>query len=154
MFKIYEKERITNHLFSRYGIDKKYFEDYLFIYKHKALFVISNDKEEIIKKIINNRSVLNVGIELFSDSKQFVPCSLGFCIINAKDIKSNYVVLKRKDVVDYLSGKEIAVEKIFDKNILSKGYVVCIYNNDIIGTCYYDETKLIPNLAFINNKAK
>lgn len=154
MFKIYNKKRVINHLFSRYGISKEYFKDYLFFIKNKSVFIISKDKEDIINKIINNKSVVSLGLEIFSDIKHFVPCSLGFCVIEKGEVKQNYVFLKRGLVVDYLNGKKINVNDVSKKNILSKGQVICIYNNKIIGSCLFEKNMLVPNLAFINQKAK
>jgi hypothetical protein len=154
MFKIYDQKRIINYLFSRYGVSKDYFENYLFLYKNKSIFIISKDKKDAVKKIITNKSVVSLGIELFSDIKHFTPCSLGFCVINKNEIKQNYVVFKRQQVVDYLNGKNISINNISNKNILSNGYIICIYENKIIGTCTYENKILIPNLAFINTKAK
>ena len=154
MFKIYKKERVINHLFSRYDISKDYFDNYLFLIKNKSVFIICKEKNEIIQKLITNKSVINVGIEIFSDIVKFRPCSLGFCVFDKNEIKQNYVILKRSQVVDHLNGKEIDVDNVSNKNILSTGYVICIYNNKVVGSCLFENNKLIPNLAFVNQKAK
>ncbi len=152
MFKFLENKKIINHLVSRYGFSKEYLDQFLFLFKHKSVFVISKDKEEVIKKILN-KAVFNAGIEIFADKKHFVPSSLGFSAFCAKEIKYNFVVLNRDLVVDFLKGKPFSLEQVVNRNILSKGYIVCIYDNKIVGTCLYED-QLTPNIAFTNKKAK
>jgi hypothetical protein len=154
MFKIYEDKKTLNYLFSRYGINKDYFNNFLFICNNNKLFIITKDKQEIIQEILKKKDVVNIGVELFCDIKKMIPCSLGFCVIDANVVKQNYVVFNRQLVVDYLAGKKISINDVVKKNILSKGYVICLYNNNVVGTCYYEENLLTPNIAFENKRAK
>ena len=124
MYKIITEKnnRIINHIYSRYGISKEYLSKYLFLCNKTSMFVISKEKEEIIKKIIKTRKIklINIGIEIFSNMKEFVPSSLGFTFISAKEIKLNYVILNREQVVEYLKGNKIKIEDILEKKYYLK----------------------------------
>jgi len=150
------KNKLINYLDSRFGIDKYTLENYMFIIKGNSVSIIVSDKKEIIQKMINSNFVKNIGIEIFSNYKDYVPSSLGFGIFKKQEIKNNFVVLDRTQTNNYFKNKEINISEIKDKNLLSSGYVICIYNNQIIGTARYlkEESKIMPNLSFVNEKTK
>ncbi len=156
MYKIVDKkkERIVNHLKSRYGVSETFVDRYLFMFKAKSVFIVSKEKEAFVRKVMDNRSVVNIGIELFSNYKEFIPCSLGFCVIPYDEIKYNYVVINREYVVKYLRGEEMLLKDVIKHNVLSEGHVVCLYEKKVVGTCYCDKEKIRPNLAYVNKKAK
>jgi NOL1/NOP2/fmu family ribosome biogenesis protein len=150
------KTKIINYLNSRFGIDKSYLDNYMYIIKGNSVSVVISDRKEIIQKMINSNFVKNIGIEIFSNYKDYVPSSLGFGIFKNSQILNNFVNLDRTQANNYFKGKEINTNDIKTKNLLSSGYVVCIYNNQIIGTAKYikEETKILPNLSFVNEKIK
>jgi len=155
-----EQNRLLKHLESRFGISEKIFSKFIFLSQGNSSFLISNDKKAEIKKIIsqNAETIKSAGIELFSDNKRFIPCSLGFCTFDFKDIMQNFVVIERQQAKDYFEGTTIDVKKIIDnhKNLLSDGYIIAIYNETIIGTLLFEKKqgKLIPNIVYKNKNVK
>lgn len=152
------KIKLINYLNSRYGFNNLFFEDYLFIISGKSVSIIYKSKEtkKIIENQINQNFTISFGIEIFSDYKEYKPSSLGFCALPNKEIKQNFVELNREQANYYFLGKEITTEEIKNKNLLSSGYIICTFDNHIIGTANYDKAnqKIIPNLSFIHEKIK
>jgi hypothetical protein len=106
------KNKLINYLDSRFGIDRSTLENYLFIIKGNSVSIIVSDKKEIILKMINSNFVKNIGIEIFSNYKDYVPSSLGFGIFKKQEIKNNFVVLDRTQTNNYFKNKEINVSEI------------------------------------------
>jgi len=150
------KKKIINYLQSRFGINKNFFDNYVFTIKGTSISIINSDKEKDINKIINTNFIKNIGLEIFSNYKEYRPSSLGFSIFNSKQICQNFVELNRKQANDYFQNKEIKVDDIQKKNLLSSGFVVCIFDKYIIGTAEYIKSENIikSNLSFINKKIK
>lgn len=151
------QDKIRNYFLSRFGIEKIFFEKYLFYKKNKSLFIITKEKEEQINKIISKNQIRSMGIELFCNLKETIPSSIGIsAIFKADQIKTNYLMLDRKQAIDFFENKEININDILKKQVLSSGYVIAILNQKIIGTLYFDKEKKIckPNISFENNNIK
>ncbi|MFH0906520.1 MAG: hypothetical protein V1824_04245 [archaeon] len=149
------KDKLISHLFSRYGIDKQYFKDYEF-YKHEnSVYLLSKKYCKAVNINLKDKQLFNVGLEIFADYKKYLPSSIGFEIFKTKQIKQNFVVLDRGQAISYFQNKELEVNKIKEKNILSDGYLIVIYNNYIIGTIELkNKSTLFPNLSFVNYDVK
>ena len=150
------KLKLINYLNSRFGIDKYDLDYFIYIIKGNSVSIITDDHKGLILKMINTNFVKNIGIEIFSNYKDYTPSSLGFGIFKVEQIKTNYAILDRALANEYFKNKEIETSKIKEKNILSSGYVICIFNGNVIGTANYNKEKNIiqPNLSFINEKIK
>lgn len=152
------KTKLVNYLNSRFGIDKNFFENYIFTITGHSVSIVSFSKEnkKIIENLMTTNYVISFGIELFSNHKDFTLSSLGFGIIPAERITQNFVKLNREQANNYLSGKEIETKDIKNKYLMSSGFVACILEKQIIGTAYFNKDKqvIIPNLSFINEKTR
>jgi hypothetical protein len=152
-----ELEKTKNFLYSRFGINKNYLNNFLCYKYKKSLFLITNDKKEIIQKLIFKKNIRSLGIEIFCDLRQLIPSSLGFGgVLKIEQIKSNFLILNREQAISFFENENIDAKKIESKNLLSSGYVIGIYNKKIIGTLYYDKLKEMctPNLSFENKNIK
>ncbi|HNW05724.1 MAG TPA: hypothetical protein PK655_03325 [archaeon] len=152
------RKKLINYLESRFGIDSSFFADYLFVISGKSVSIIYKTREtqKIIENQIRQNFTISFGIEIFSNYKDYKPSSLGFSSFAKKQIKQNFVELTRNQTNTYFSGKEIATKDIKNKNLLSSGFVACVYGNHIIGTARFDKEKQIitPNISFVNEKTK
>lgn len=151
-----EFEKVKNYLDSRFGVDNC-IDNYVCYKYKKNLFLITNDKKEIIQKLTFKKNIRSLGIEFFCDLKKLIPSSLGFCaVLKADQIKKNYLILNREQAISFFENKDIDPKKIKFKDLLSSGYVIGIYNKKIIGTLYYDKIKEIctPNISFENKNIK
>ncbi|HOZ35514.1 MAG TPA: hypothetical protein PLK55_00835 [archaeon] len=152
------RKKLINYLNSRFGIDGSFFEDFLFIISGKSVSIIYKTREtqKIIENQLRQNFTISFGIEIFSNYKDYRPSSLGFSSFEKKQIKQNFVELTRIQANTYFSGKDIAIEDLKNKNLLSSGFVACISENHIIGTASFDKEKqiIIPNLSFVNENTK
>ncbi len=158
--KLDEKTRtkLVNYLESRFGIDKNFFDNYLFTISGQSVSILSFSKENkrTIEKLLNTNYVVSFGLEIFSNYKNYVPSSLGFSFFPAEKIKQNSVEITREQAKNYFSGKNISVSEIKKKSLLSSGFVACVFGDQVIGTARFDNEKQIitPNLSFVNEKTK
>ena len=150
------REKLVNHAHSRYGIDKSFFENYLFAISGASVSMICSDKKDKVIQLLRSGLVRSIGIELFSDYRDYTPSSLGFGVFKPCQIKTNFAILDRGLAQAYFNDKEIQVKEVKDKKLLSAGYVACIYCNYVIGTARYDKERevLVPNLTYVNKKIK
>jgi len=152
------KTKLVNYLESRFGIDKNFFEDYFFTITGHSVSVVSFSREnrKVIESLLNTNYVVSFGIELFSNHKDFTLSSLGFGFISAEKIKQNFVEMTRAQANYYFSGKDVDCGDIKKKNLLSSGFIVCLFDKQVIGTAYFDKEKQIikPNLSFVNENTK
>ncbi len=150
------KNKIINYLNSRFGIDKYFLDNYIYIIKGNSISIITNDKFDLIKKTINSNFVKNIGIEIFSNYRDYTPASLGFGIFKESQITINYIKVNRNQANNYFKNIELDVNDCLDKKLMSSGYVVCICDGNIIGTGKYlkEKNTIIPNLSFVNEKIK
>lgn len=148
--------KIINYLNSRFGIEKEFFNKFLFIVSGKSIYIINNEYEKIILKQLNTPYIKNIGIELFSNYNEYTPSSLGFGIFKKEQIKNNYLILTRKQTIQYFNGKKILIKEIENKTLLSSGFVICIFENNIVGCAKYlkEKEEIEPSLPYINDKIK
>ncbi|MFA5746063.1 MAG: hypothetical protein WCX82_04505 [archaeon] len=152
------REKLINYLNSRFGIEKDFFRDYLFTISGHSVSIISQSREtrKIIEQLLYRNYVNGFGIELFSNFKDYTPSSLGFGLFKAGEIMHNSVTFSREQANDYFKGKDISSKDAIKINTLSSGYIICIFNSQIIGTANFDkQSQMIkPNLSFVNTKIK
>lgn len=152
------REKLINYLNSRFGIEKDFFRDYMFTISGHSVSIISQQREtrKLIEQLLNKNYVNGFGIELFSNFKDYTPSSLGFGIFKAGEIMHNTVTFSREQANEYFKGKEIAGKDTIKINALSSGYIICIFNDQIIGTAMFDKQSQTtkPNLSFVNTKIK
>lgn len=152
------RKKLINYLNSRFGIDSSFFDNFLFVISKRSVSIIYKTKEteKIIVNQMRQNFTISFGIEIFSNYKEYKPSTLGFSSFEKKQIKLNFVELTREQTNAYFSGKVIDIVDIKNKNLLSSGFVACIFKNNIIGTAFFDKEKqtITPNLSFVNTKTK
>lgn len=152
------RRKLVNYLNSRFGIDGCFFDDYLFTISGHSVSIIFQTKET--KRIIENQMrqnfTMSFGIELFSNYKDYTPSSLGFGVFKKEQITQNYIELNRKLANEYFSGKVIELKEIKNYNVLSSGFVICVFDSYVIGTAFFEKNteEIKPNLSFVNEKIR
>jgi hypothetical protein len=153
IIKLKIKNKLLNYLYSRFGIDKEFFDNYDFFIFGKKVFILSKQKNINFVNILNLKNLESIGIELFVNYKEYLLSSLAFTIFDYKIITQNYIKLNRKQAQEYFRSKTILFDEINNnnKNILSFGNVIAIYNEKIIGVLRYTKSKEFITNNIVSN---
>ena len=125
-FKIIDKDEIASYFEREFGIERKTFENYVFLSSGKKIWMVEKESWEKIKDELEEMNVQSIGIAIARMGRVIKPTS-NFLQIFGKYAKRKIVELDEKEALDYIKGLDIK------KDCKEKGYVIVKFGEDVLG---------------------